>query len=168
MEASTNPVLDERMLQARNEYQLGLAFFGKKQWKTAARHFRLADERSPRSDSAAHLYRSYHGLALMYCGDVSGLNLCRNAAGRETLQADVFLNLALAELHLSHRKRACEALALGLRMNPQHKGLLKLRSRIGVRRAPCVALLNRDNPLNKWLGKLTWQRARRTGSASAK
>lgn len=163
MEASKNPVLSERMLQARNEYQLGLAFFGKKQWKTAARHFRLADERSPRSDNAAHLYRSYHGLALMYCGDVSGLNLCRNAAGRETLQADVFLNLALAELHLGHRKRACSAITQGLNLDGRHAALLKLRSRMGVRRQPCVRFLKRDNPLNRWLGKVTYRHARRSG-----
>lgn len=165
MDASPGPVLSDRMQQARNEYQLGLAFFGKKQWKTAARHFRLADERAPRNDIDAHLYRSYHGLALIYCGDVSGLNLCRNAAGRETLRAAVFLNLALAELHFSHRKRACSAVTHGLQLDPRHAGLLKVRGRMGVRREPCVRFLKRDNPLNRWLGKATYPRSRRNSQA---
>jgi hypothetical protein len=161
MDESNKRLSGERSRQARAEYELGLAFFGKKQWKTAARHFRLADEKSPRNDPAAHLYRSYHGLSLIYCADVSGLNLCRNAAARDNRTPEVFFNLTLAELRFNHRKRACGAITQGLRIDPRHNGLLKLRDRIGVRRQPCVSFLKRDNPVNKWLGKVTYRQAKR-------
>ena len=136
MDQSTFP--DSRVLQ---EYTLGQEFFKRKQWKTAARHFAAAERMSGRNDIHQFLYRSYHGLSLVNCGDFSGLNLCRNAAGMETIDADVFLNLALAELRMKHRKRACNAVSLGLDIDPRHSGLQKLRRSMGMRRRPCVPFL---------------------------
>jgi hypothetical protein len=155
------PGANARMREAREEYQLGQAFFEKRQWKMAARHFGQAERRSGREDVYQHLYRSCHGLSLVYSGDVSGLNLCRNAAGLETVHAEVFLNLALAELRFQHRKQACRAVTRGLKLDPRHKKLLALRSRMGIRRPPCLPFLKRDNVLNKWLGKATYRGARR-------
>jgi tetratricopeptide (TPR) repeat protein len=154
------PGANERMREARKEYQLGRTFFEKGQWKSAARHFGQAERRSGREDVYQHLYRSCHGLSLVYCGDVSGLNLCRNAAGVETVHAEVFLNLALAELRLQHRKRACQAVSRGLKLDPRHKALLTLRRKMGIRRPPLLPFLKRDNPLNKWLGKATYRNGR--------
>ena len=159
------PGANERMREAREEYKLGRAFFDKKQWKTAARHFGQAERKSGREDVYQHLYRSCYGLSLVYCGDVSGLNLCRNAAGMERVHAEVFLNLALAELKFQHRKRACQAVSKGLNLDPRHKQLVALRSKMGIRRRPCLPFLRRENLLNKWLGKVTYRGARR-GSAS--
>ena len=158
MDGSSTPFAQERAQQVQQEYQLGLAFFRKQHWKTAARHFGIADQKSGRHDVHGHLYRSYQGLALVCSGDVSGLNLCRHAAARETMQAMVFQNLALSEIRLRHRKRACAAIRLGLQLDPAHAGLLKLRREMGVRRDPCLPFLKRDNPLNKWLGKATYRR----------
>ena len=160
------PGATARMREAREEYQLGRAFFDKKQWKTAARHFAQAERRSGREDVYQHLYRSCHGLSLVYCGDVSGLNLCRHAAGVETVNAEVFLNLALAELKFQHRKRACQAVSRGLSLDPRHKKLLRLRNKMGMRRQPCLPFLKRDNVLNKWLGKATYRSAAGRRSSS--
>ena len=74
METAQKRVTADRSRVAFEEYQIGLAFFDKKQWKTAARHFGQADRKSHRHDENYHLYTSCHGLALVYCGDVSGLN----------------------------------------------------------------------------------------------
>ena len=82
------PGAEARMREAREEYQLGRAFFDKNQWKTAARHFAQAERRSGHQDQFQHLYRSCHGLSLIYSGDVSGLNLCRHAAGMERVEQD--------------------------------------------------------------------------------
>jgi len=161
MDGSETPFAQERAQQVQQEYQLGLEFFRKQHWKTAARHFGLADQKSGRHDVHQHLYRSYHGLSLVYCGDVSGLNLCRHAAAKETLQATVFRNLALAEIRFRHRKRACAAVRLGLQLDPAHAGLLQLRCDMGVRRNPCLPFLRRENLLNKWLGKATYRNVRR-------
>ena len=151
----------QRSGQAQDEFRLGLAFMKNRQWKTAVRHFRIADDRCPRRDARACLYRSYHGLALVSCGEVSGLNLCRSAASQEKSRADVFHNLALAEIRLKHRRRACDAIAAGLSIDPRNTPLLALRNRLGTRRKPCVPFLNRNNPLNKWLGKVTYRSVRR-------
>lgn len=161
MRETVKPDSDARSVRADEEFHLGLAFLKKKQWKTAARHFRAADTGCPRGDPRARLYRSYHGLALVSSGDVSGLNLCRHAAGSPTGHAEVFLNLALAEIRLNHRRRACEAVAVGLHLDPRQSRLLRLRARLGVRRKPCVPFLNRNNPLNKWLGRITYRVPRR-------
>jgi len=158
---SSIPLARER--RARDEYELGIAFFRKKQWRTAARHFSQAERRCSRGDTCLQFYRSWHGLALVYSGDVCGLNLCRNAAASENIHATVFQNLVLAELHFRHRKRACATLQRGLSVDPKHRGLLKLRRSMGVRRQPCLGFLDRDNPLNKWLGKLTYRHARAGG-----
>jgi hypothetical protein len=165
MDGSETLFAQERAQQVQQEYQLGLAFFRMKRWKTAARHFELADQKCGRHDVRQRLYRSYHGLSLVYSGDISGLNLCRHTAAKEKIKADVFRNLALAELHFSHRKRAWTAVELGLRLNPVHTGLLELRGDMGVRRAPCLPFLSRGNLLNKWLGKATYRRAARGGGS---
>ncbi len=162
MDQSAYPDKQARMRLARQEYELGREFFNRKQWKTAARHFAVAERMSDRNDIHKYLYRSCHGLSLVNCGDYSGLNLCRNAAGRETIDADVFLNLALAELKMNHRKRACHAVSLGLDVDPRHARLLKLRRSMGMRRKPCVPFLRRENILNKWLGKVTYSDSRRS------
>ncbi len=161
METARKPQAATHGRIASEEYRLGLAFFKKKQWKTAARHFGQADRKSRRSDENYHLYTSYHGLALVYCGDVSGLNFCRHAAAAEKLNATVFLNLALAELRFRHRRRACDAVSEGLRLDGRHAGLLKIRRKMGVRRRPCVPFLKRENPFNRWLGRMTYRRQQR-------
>jgi Tfp pilus assembly protein PilF len=152
-----------RIQEAEEEYQLGRVFFNKKQWRIASQHFSLAEKRAPRNDAQLHLYRSWHGLALVYSQDISGLNLCRHAAAAKGIEATVFQNLVLAELKLNHRKRACEALRQGLRLDPRHRGLLMLKQKVRLRRRQCLTFLKRENPLNKWLGKMTYRRMMRRG-----
>lgn len=164
MDTARKIAATERGGIAYGEYRLGLEFYKKKQWKSAARHFALADRKSCRGDENYLLYTSYHGLSLVYSGDVSGLNFCRNAAAAETIKVEVFRNLTLAELFLNHRRRAYNALVSGLKIDPQHAGLLRLKRKMGVRRQPSVPFLRRNNPLNKWLGQMTYKRANRTKS----
>jgi hypothetical protein len=148
----------DRVRVAREEYDLGLAFYRKQQWKTAARHFAEAGRKSGPDDVCIHLYMSYQGLCQVYSDDISGLNLCRRAAAMETIQSRVYVNLALAELKLKHRKRACSAVKIGLRIDRTDPNLLRLRDRMGVRRTPVLPFLSRENLLNKLLGRYTWQR----------
>ena len=161
MATSAAPASTVRTREAEEEYKLGLVFFKKKQWRTAARHFSLAEKRAPRNDMQLHLYSSWHGLALVYSRDISGLNLCRHAAAQRGIQATVFQNLVLAEMKFNHRKRACEALGQGLLLDPRHRGLVKLSKEIKLRRRQCLIFLKRENPLNKWLGKITYRRMMR-------
>jgi hypothetical protein len=158
MRDSLYSIVGERARAARADYNLGLAFYHKQRWNLAARHFSEAVRKCGHDDVRRGTYLSYQGLCQVYGGDSSGLNLCRHAAAAETLQARVFVNLALAELKLNHRKRACLAVSAGLRVDRSDPGLLRLRDRMGVRRAPVVPFLKRDNLLNRWLGRYTWQR----------
>ena len=158
MAGSVYPNCTGRRQASHEEYLLGLEFFKARQYKTAARHFAQAERTSSCDDVYLHLYLSYQGLCHVLSGDISGLNLCRHAASMETIQAAVFHNLALAELHLKHRKRAVSAERLGLGIDPQHTGLQALRRGMGVRRRPSLGFLDRSNPLNKWLGRLTYER----------
>jgi hypothetical protein len=158
MRVSTLPSTGERVRIAREEYDLGLSFYRKHQWNTAGRHFAEAGRKCGPDDVHMHLYMSYQGLCQVYCGDISGLNLCRRAAAMETIQSRVFVNLALAELKLKHRKRACSAVKIGLSIDHTDPNLLKLRDRMGVRRSPVLPFLKREHLLNKWLGRYTWQR----------
>lgn len=158
MRVSTLPATGERVRVAREEYELGLAFYRKHQWKTAARHFAEAERKCGHNDVYIHLYMSYRGLCQVYFGDISGLNLCRRAAALETIQSRVFVNLALAELKLNHRKRACSAVKIGLSIDHTDPNLLKLRDRMGVRRTPVLPFLKREHPLNRLLGRYTWRR----------
>ncbi len=148
---------NERSRIAWSEYQIGLAFFAKQDWKLAAQHFGEADRKVFRSDCNSRLYASYYGLSLIHCGDVSGLNFCRHSAGAERINATVYLNLTRAELKLSHRRRACEAVRAGLAIEPRNNELLKVRKNMGVRRSPCVTFLKRENLFNKWLGIVTYR-----------
>ncbi|TCK17527.1 hypothetical protein DFR30_0759 [Thiogranum longum] len=158
--AISSSISKTRERRARDEYQLGIAFFHKKQWRTATRHFSQAEHKCSRDDVHLQCYKAWHGVSLVYSGDVSGLNLCRHAAANENIDATVFQNLALAELKLRHRKRACGAVKRGLMIDPKHRGLLKLHKNMGARRQPCLVFLDRNNPLNKWLGKVTYRRAK--------
>ncbi len=158
MRGTAYPDFAERRRQAHDEYLLGLEFYKKRQWKAAARHFSLAELKSSYDDTFMHLYMSYQGLCQLLGGDISGLNLCRHAASMETIQATVFQNLALAEMRLKHRKRACSAVKFGLDIDPHNSALIRMRQKMGLRRPPCVKFLKRNHLLNKWLGRLTYQR----------
>jgi hypothetical protein len=165
MSGSHYPAPGDRVRAAREEYDLGIALYRKKQWKAAARHFAEAERKCGHDDVYLHLYLSYQGLCEVYSGDISGLNLCRRAASMETIQPRVFLNLALTELRLRHRKRACSAVKIGLSIDRTDPGLLKLRERMGVRRRPLLPFLKREHPLNHWLGRYTWARLQKAHRA---
>ncbi len=156
---STHSIATTRERRAREEYRLGLVFFQRRQWSAAARHFHAAQRLCHRDDLGLRLYTSWQGLALVCCGDGSGLNLCRNVAAAERLDATVFLNLAVAELRLGHRRQAVVAVARGLSMDPDHAGLRRLREDMGERRRPALPFLPRNNPLNRWLGRLSYRKA---------
>lgn len=126
--------------------------------------FKAANQATIDHHALASLYMSYLGLTQVMLNDVSGLNLCRRAAQEETHRGDVFENLARAELRLGHRRQACDALRRGLKLDKTHTGLRDLRSEIGMRRPPTLAFLDRDNPLNRFLGKLTYK-SRHKGAA---
>lgn len=140
----------------------GLERFRQEDFAKAVMCFRRADNTAGRNDVHIHKYTSYHGLAMICLGDRSGINLCRRAVQNERYDGEVYYNLALAEFSLRNRQRAVAALQRGLTIDATHPALLDLRQRLGVRRNPAIAFLDRDHFLNKLIGKMTYQKKRRT------
>jgi tetratricopeptide (TPR) repeat protein len=126
--------------------------------RQAERSFRAAYEAAAQSDPCRDTYLSYYGLARVSRGDASGIELCRRALHNQQrkaalVDADIYENLARAELQLDNRKTAIELLKLGLKQNPYHHGLRSLRQQLGVRRRSALPFLPRSHPLNQALGR---------------
>lgn len=113
---------------------------------------RLAEERS-RLPPQACSYLGY-GMAFHEKRVREGLELARHAAKQEFYQPEVVYNLARTEQLAGHRDEAVKAVAAGLKLDPDHKGLNKLREDLGLRRPPVLSFLSRSNPLNVLLGRL--------------
>ena len=135
----------------------GQASFRRGDLKGALQCFRSAHLATAETHVHAQLYLSFLGLTQVLLNDAAGLNLCRRAAAQETRHGDVFENLARAELQLGHRRQAFHAVRCGLRMDRGNRALESLRREMGVRRRPMLGFLDRDNPLNRILGKLTYR-----------
>ncbi len=98
--------------------------------------------------------QSYYGLAQVLNSNENGLLLCRDAASKEMLDGDVFLNLACAELESNNRKRAIDAIQHGLKIDAGHARLNRACARLDCRKRICLGFLPRDHGLNRLLGRL--------------
>jgi hypothetical protein len=103
------------------------------------------------------LVASYFGLScILYGGQrKKGLLLCSGAVRRGVRDPVLWLNLAKAQTRLGMKADAIRSLQEGLRLQPDHVGLLSLWCTLGIRRRPAVPFLCRSNPINKALGKMT-------------
>lgn len=108
-------------------------------------------------------YRSYEGLTRVCLGDKHAVELCREVASVDSEDVEVHYNLALAEFKLDNRRRAVLAVQRGLSIDAANPELLRLRALMGARRQPVISFLNRDNAINKWLGKLTYSKPGKPG-----
>lgn len=124
-------------------------------WKQGLSHLgRLAEG----EDRAAlpGLFYSYlgYGIALVEQRVHEGVKLCRHAIKVEFYQPDNYLNLARTLLLANDRRAAVDAVQRGLKIDPHHPQLVDLGRELGVRRAPVLPFLSRNNPLNRILGSL--------------
>ena len=65
-----------------------------------------------------------------------------------------YLNLGRAQLKAGKRKASMNAFQEGLKYDPHNAELNSEIKAFGTRKAPVVPFLNRDNPINKYLGKI--------------
>jgi len=102
------------------------------------------------------IFYSYlgHAVARVERRVQDGLQLCQQAVKLEFYQPDHYLNLARTQVLAGERGPAVRALHKGLKLDPKHRGLLKLQRELGVRRLPVIRFLSRDNFLNQLLGRL--------------
>lgn len=138
------------------DFREGMQFFEDHQFDLALEAFARADIKTPRDDVYKNKYRSYHGMMLLKTGHLNGMDLCRQAASGECHDGDVYYNLAQAELKRGNRRSAIMALTQGLEVDATHPNLNRMRHKIGYRRDCMLSFLDRDNFINKYLGKLTY------------
>lgn len=83
-----------------------------------------------------------------------GLRLCEHAVKIQFYEADNHWNLARVNVLAKHRRNAVQAINGGLKLDSDHEGLLDLKQEVGLRRNPVLGFLERDNPLNVFLGRI--------------
>lgn len=97
---------------------------------------------------------SHLGLAQVLTSDRNGLLVCRDAASSETVDGDVFLNLACAEWHTENRKRAIDAVIRGRKIDANHDQLVRACMLLDSRRRNVFPFLSRQHFLNRIVGRM--------------
>ena len=82
-----------------------------------------------------------------------GIQICLKAVAGDRRNPHVYWSLAQLYLLAGTRKRAVDAVSEGLRFAPDHRGLLRLREEMGVRKPPPIRFLPRESGVNVKLGK---------------
>jgi hypothetical protein len=90
-----------------------------------------------------------------------GIELCRRAVEGEVPDALFYRNLGKAYLLLNNKRAAIGAFAKGLQLDKGNRPILNEWKNLGFRRRVMFSFLERDHPLNKWIGKFTWYLAHR-------
>jgi hypothetical protein len=95
-----------------------------------------------------------------------GVELCKRARISDPRNPYIFWCMAKLQLLDRSRKDAIETVERGLRATPDNFILIRLRKQLGVRQAPPLPFLDRNNGLNVRLGRLM-HRLRGTAAAFA-
>lgn len=98
---------------------------------------------------------SYFGLALALVQRKykPAIDLCKRAIELEFYNGDHYANLTKVYVAAGNRKKALETVEAGLKLLPDHEGLLATRTAIGVRAKPSLPFLDRSHPINVTLGQ---------------
>jgi hypothetical protein len=135
-------------------FSKGLYALEAKDYRGAVRDFEIVVKGIDEQDDEYHRVSSYLGLARVLTNDDSGLLMCRDAAGNEKTNGDVFLNAACAEWHSNQRKRAIDAAYKGLTIDPKHPKLKQVISMLDSRKRNVIGFLDRNHIINRLLGRL--------------
>jgi tetratricopeptide (TPR) repeat protein len=137
---------------AEEYFRRGRAALEEQRYAEALESFRAAQRLDPGSPS----YRSYLGLCL---GLVErrfdkALEFCRSAAKEEFYNPALYHNLARVHLAFGFKAEAIRYLRRGLMIDPGWEPIGVELDRLGMRRPPVLGFLRRQNPLNRWCGRL--------------
>ena len=144
---------------ADEHFRAGIVELEAGRFDQALEHFRTAQKMDPARPS----FRSYFGLCLGLTERRfdKALELCRSAAKEEFYNAGLYHNLARVHLAFGFKSEAIRYLRRGLMIDPKCQPILVELERLGRRRGPVLAFLRRQNPLNRWLGRLRSRLQRR-------
>ena len=88
------------------------------------------------------------------------LALCKEAIRNDPRDSNNFLHLGMVHLIADQKKDAIRIFNMGLRYEDNREIVAELK-KLGTRKEPVVPLLERDNPVNKYLGKIMHKRGDR-------
>ncbi len=113
------------------------------------------EDQPPISGSKAAEGLSYFGLciALISKKYKTAIDLAKRAIDLQFYNGDHYANLTKIYVAAGNRKKAVETADAGLKLLPDHDGLLETRQSLGMRARPAVPLLDRSNPINVSLGQ---------------
>jgi tetratricopeptide (TPR) repeat protein len=138
--------------RADEQFRCGMAELEAGRFAEALEYFRTAQ----RLDPARATFRSYFGLCLGLSERRfdKALELCRSAAKEEFYNAALYHNLARVHLAFGFKAEAIRYLRRGLMIDPRCRPILAELQNLGCRRGPVLGFLRRQNPINRWLGRL--------------
>ncbi|HEX9022619.1 MAG TPA: hypothetical protein VF799_02140 [Geobacteraceae bacterium] len=84
------------------------------------------------------------------------VSLCNEAIKKDPRNSQHFLNLGRVYLIADLKKDALRILNMGLRFGENREIIAELR-KFERRRPPALSFLPRENPINKFLGKITYK-----------
>lgn len=113
------------------------------------------DEQPPISGAKAAEGLSYFGLCLALVSKKykTAIDVCKRAIDLQFYNGDHYANLAKVYVAAGNRKKALETTEAGLKLLPEHDGLVRVRETLGVRARPAIPILDRGNPINVSLGQ---------------
>ena len=138
----------------------------------AAELFNLGMESLKSGDTGAALDYLEKAVALervpLYCSHLAiclakekkefkkAVSLCNEALRHDPKNSIHFLHLGRVHLMANQKKDALRIFGMGMRYGENREIIAELR-KFGRRRRPAIPFLERDNPLNKIIGKLTYK-----------
>lgn len=93
-------------------------------------------------------------LGVKICADTLARVMSTGSPDHNKLFSVVCINLGRAYLHSGNKPEAMQTLRKGLLRNPGSRDILWEIKKMGIRKKPVIPFLSRDNPVNKYLGKV--------------
>jgi tetratricopeptide (TPR) repeat protein len=104
----------------------------------------------------ASLHRRYAD-GIKFCSLALVILKRQMPVGGEFFLPTLYLNLGKAYLAANKKKEAVESFQEGIKIDKNNEELLNEMKKLGTRRKPPLPFLKRSNPVNKYIGKLTYK-----------
>lgn len=136
----------------REQFVAGKNFLKEDNFDRALKAF----EKAYKADEENPAYMSYFGMCkALRGGEIGlGLELCTRAIKKEFFKAEYYLNLGKVYNAAGNKKGAIKVYLKGLKLEPENLEISRRLFELGFRNKPIIKSLDRNNPVNKFLGIL--------------
>ena len=134
----------------REQFVAGKNFLKEDNFDRALKAF----EKAYKADGENPAYMSYFGMCkALRAGEIGlGLELCTRAIKKEFFRAEYYLNLGKVYNAAGNKKGAIKVYLKGLKLEPENEEINRRLLELGIRSKPVIKSLDRNNPVNKFLG----------------